>query len=216
MRPLTATTAAAALLVLTCSACAGSSDPPPDNAAPSSSSSAPSSSAPETTSEPTGTQVLDATVDRVVATGLEVPWGLAFLPDGSALVSERDSDRIKHVTPDGDVSDVGKVDGVDGGGEGGLLGIALSPTYESDHLLFAYYTRGDENVIARITYDDAKLSAPTGGLRRHPVRRDPQRRPAGLRTRRLSLRRHGRGGSPQPGAGQGRPRRQDPPDHAGR
>ena len=172
MRPLTATTAAAALLVLTCSACAGSSDPPPDNAAPSSSSSAPSSSAPETTSEPTGTQVLDATVDRVVATGLEVPWGLAFLPDGSALVSERDSDRIKHVTPDGDVSDVGKVDGVDGGGEGGLLGIALSPTYESDHLLFAYYTRGDENVIARITYDDAKLSRqrvvfdgiPSGGI----------------------------------------------------
>ena len=53
---------------------------------------------------------------------------------------------------------MGKVDGVDGDGEGGLLGIALSPSYESDHRLFAYYTHGDENVIARMTYDDARLS----------------------------------------------------------
>ena len=102
--------------------------------------------------------MLGATVDRVIATGLEVPWGLAFLPDGSALVSERDSDRIKHVAPSGAVDDVGKVDGVDGDGEGGLLGIALSPSYDSDHRLFAYYTHGDENVIARMTYDDARLS----------------------------------------------------------
>lgn len=102
--------------------------------------------------------MLEATVDRVVATGLEVPWGLAFLPDGSALVSERDSDKIKHVSPEGTVSDVGKVKGVDGDGEGGLLGIALSPSYVSDHLLFAYYTHGAENVIARMTYDDAGLS----------------------------------------------------------
>jgi glucose/arabinose dehydrogenase len=103
-------------------------------------------------------RVLDARVDRVVATGLDVPWGLAFLADGSALVSERDSHRIVHVTPDGDVSRVGTVDGVDGQGEGGLLGIALSPTYDSDHLLYAYYTRGARNVVARMTYDGSSLS----------------------------------------------------------
>ena len=81
--------------------------------------------------------MLNATVDRVIATNLEVPWDLAFLPDGSALVSERDTDRIKHVSADGSVSTVGTVNGVNGGGEGGLLGIALSPSYETDHLLFA-------------------------------------------------------------------------------
>ena len=156
MRPLAATTAAAALLVITCSACSGSSDAAPP--APSPSSSSPPSSASPTTSPATDERVLHATVDRVIATGLEVPWGLTFLQDGSALVSERDSHRIKHVTAAGKVSNVGTVDGVDGSGEGGLLGIALSPSYASDHLLFAYYTHGSENVIARMTYDGAGLS----------------------------------------------------------
>ena len=94
----------------------------------------------------------------MVARDLEAPWGMAFLPDGSALVSERDTDRVVRVTADGDVSAVGKVRGVDGDAEGGLLGLALSPTFDEDQTLFAYYTAGDENVIARITYDGSKLS----------------------------------------------------------
>jgi len=146
MRPSRATLAAALLLVA-CSACSGSSGGTPVDTASTS-----------TTASPSGDRVLDATVDRVIATGLEVPWGLAFLPDGSALISERDSDRIKRVSPSGAVDDVGKVDGVDGDGEGGLLGIALSPSYHSDHRLFAYYTHGAENVIARMTYDGSGLS----------------------------------------------------------
>jgi glucose/arabinose dehydrogenase len=99
-----------------------------------------------------------ARVAGVVATGLDVPWGIAFLPDGSALVSERDSARIVHVTRDGDVSTVGTVQGVDGSGEGGLLGIALSPAYATDRTLFAYFTAGPENVIARMTYDGSGLA----------------------------------------------------------
>ena len=99
-----------------------------------------------------------ARVAGVVATGLDVPWGIAFLPDGSALVSERDSARIVHVTPEGDVSTVGTVQGVDGSGEGGLLGIALSPAYATDRTLFAYFTAGPQNVIARMTYDGSGLA----------------------------------------------------------
>lgn len=128
-----------------------------------SSSSPPSTST--TGSRGTGTssaaeadRVLTASVSEVIATGLEVPWGLAFLPDGSALVSERDSDLVKHVTPDGTVTRVGKVSGVDGGTEGGLLGLALSPSYAQDNLLYAYFTRGDQNAIARMTYDGSKLA----------------------------------------------------------
>jgi glucose/arabinose dehydrogenase len=155
MRPSPGTTVAA-FLVMVCSACAGSSDGTPVGAR--STATAPSSTATAGTPSATGERVLTAAVDRVIATGLEVPWGLAFLPDGSALVSERDTDRVKRVSTDGTVSVVGTVDGVDGGGEGGLLGLALSPSYDSDHFLFAYYTHGDENVIARMTYDDAGLS----------------------------------------------------------
>jgi glucose/arabinose dehydrogenase len=162
MRPSMATTGAA-LLVLVCSACSGPSGGGTPAATPTSTSAAApststSSASPSASPSATGQQVLNATVDRVIATNLEVPWGLAFLPDGSALVSERDSHRIKHVSPDGRVSTVGMVRGVDGGGEGGLLGIALSPSYDTDHLLFAYYTHGAENVIARMTYDGAGLS----------------------------------------------------------
>jgi glucose/arabinose dehydrogenase len=97
-------------------------------------------------------------VAGVVARDLEVPWGLAFLPDGSALVSERDTARIRQVSRDGRVRTVGRVAGVDGTAEGGLLGIALSPTYAEDQRLFAYFTDGSQNVVARMTFDGARLS----------------------------------------------------------
>ena len=78
-----------------------------------------------------------------MATGLEAPWGIAFLPDGSALVSERDSDRIVRVTAGGRrVATSVRSRGVDGDGEGGLLGLALSPSYDEDQTLFAYFTAG--------------------------------------------------------------------------
>ena len=116
------------------------------------------SASPQDTASPEDTAVLSPDVDGVVATGLDAPWGLAFLPDGSALVSERDTARIKRVSPEGDVATVGRVRGVAPRGEGGLLGIALSPTYESDNLLFAYFTAADENRVVRITYDGDSLS----------------------------------------------------------
>jgi glucose/arabinose dehydrogenase len=101
--------------------------------------------------------VATASVDGVVARGLEVPWGLTFLPDGSALVSERDSRKVKRVTPDGTVDELGEVDGVDGGGEGGLLGLAASPDFSGDRLVYVYYTAGDENVVDRFTVADGSL-----------------------------------------------------------
>ena len=55
-----------------------------------------------------------------IATNLDVPWGIAFLPDGSALIAERDSGAIKHLSAGG-ANQVGGVAGVAPRGEGGLL-----------------------------------------------------------------------------------------------
>ncbi len=87
----------------------------------------------------------------VLATGLEVPWGIAFLPDGDALVTERDSARILRVPAGGGTpTEVQRLSEVDGDGEGGLLGIAVPPTYARDQLVYVYYSTADDNRIARI------------------------------------------------------------------
>ncbi|HEX6754903.1 MAG TPA: PQQ-dependent sugar dehydrogenase [Mycobacteriales bacterium] len=86
----------------------------------------------------------------VLVTGLEAPWGIAFLPGGDALVTERDTAKILRVTPAGRVTEVQTLSEVDGAGEGGLLGIAVSPRYAADGLVYVYYTTGEDNRIARL------------------------------------------------------------------
>jgi glucose/arabinose dehydrogenase len=87
---------------------------------------------------------------RTVATGLQVPWGLAFLPDRSALVSERTTGRILRIGPNGAKRVAMRVPGVaTNAGEGGLLGLALSPRYAQDRLIYAYMTTARDNRIVR-------------------------------------------------------------------
>jgi len=79
-----------------------------------------------------------------IVTGLAAPWSMVRLESGSTLVSERDSATVKELTADGEVREVGTVEGVVPGGEGGLLGL------ESDgDSLFAYYTASDDNRVER-------------------------------------------------------------------
>jgi len=99
-------------------------------------------------------------ITDTIATGLAVPWGVAFLPNGDALVSERDSAKIRRVSPDGDVTDIGTLPGVVPGGEGGQLDLTVSPDFESNHLLYVYYTAADDNRIARLTYRNGDLGEP--------------------------------------------------------
>jgi glucose/arabinose dehydrogenase/chitodextrinase len=93
---------------------------------------------------------------EVSVTGLEVPWGLAFLPDGSALVSERNSGRILQVRPGQTPAQVATISGVSASGESGLLGIAVSPAYAQDGWVYAYFTStAGDNRLVRL-----QLSAP--------------------------------------------------------
>ncbi len=135
--------------------CTGGGSEPPQTAAPSvMPSAAPSGvqgSTDPTTPGPSGTATLE--VSGSVVEGLAVPWGLAFLPGGDALVSGRDSTLIQRVTADGEITEVGEVPGVAPGGEGGLLGLAVSPDFAADRYVYAYFTsdQGD-NRIVRMTY----------------------------------------------------------------
>ncbi|MEU8661676.1 PQQ-dependent sugar dehydrogenase [Actinoplanes philippinensis] len=95
----------------------------------------------------------DLTDPQVVATGLTVPWGLDFLPDGSALVTERTSARILRVRPGSAPVTVTTITGVSPTGEAGLLGLAVSPTFEQDNLVYVYFTSASDNRIARFRLD---------------------------------------------------------------
>jgi len=97
------------------------------------------------------------TVGRTVTEGLKSPWGLAPLPDGGLLVSSRDEGTITRVdTGNGKKTELGTVPGVSPAGEGGLLGIALSPEFASDHQVYAYFTTESDNRIVRMIYDEQK------------------------------------------------------------
>ena len=78
-----------------------------------------------------------------VVTGLDAPWSIV-VDDDMTLVSERDSGRVLEVTDDGGTREVGTVEGVSAGGEGGLLGLAV----HDDHL-YTYFTSADDNRVVR-------------------------------------------------------------------
>jgi len=76
---------------------------------------------------------------KIVVRGLENPWGLAFLPDGSALVTEREG-RLK-IVADGKIS--GPVEGVPevaAVGQGGLLDVAVDPAFAQNRLIYLSFS----------------------------------------------------------------------------
>jgi glucose/arabinose dehydrogenase len=87
-----------------------------------------------------------------LTTGLEAPWGLTFLPDGSALVSERISGRILRIPAQGGAPrTVGVVPDVHVSSEGGLLGIVASREFATDRTVFAAVSGQTQNRIVALT-----------------------------------------------------------------
>jgi glucose/arabinose dehydrogenase len=75
---------------------------------------------------------------------------MAFLPDGSALVGQRDRAVILQVTPGGgEPREAYRMPGVEAAGEGGLLGLAVARDYAQTRWVYAYYTAAKDNRIAR-------------------------------------------------------------------
>lgn len=85
--------------------------------------------------------------------GLEHPWGLAFLPDGRMLVTERPG-RLRIVTPDGALSEpIAGVPEVYANGQGGLLDVAIDPDFADNNLIYLSYSEpggaGGGTAVAR-------------------------------------------------------------------
>jgi glucose/arabinose dehydrogenase len=161
------------LAALTLGGCAGdgTDDAAPNEtvtATPAPTSSAPSASTP---SSPSGDGSKSASAKpsrppgppRVVGTiarGLQVPWGLGFLPDGDAIVTERDTRRVLRIHGRGHrVQVLGTIEAAAPEGEAGLLGVAVSPDFTRDRQLFFYVTTATDNRVVRATYDAGGLGS---------------------------------------------------------
>ncbi|WP_159502266.1 sorbosone dehydrogenase family protein [Microbacterium sp. 18062] len=135
--------AVAALMLVGC----GAPAPPPSAttpATPAAPSGDPAPSVPASATgwwEPTGeTQVL--------ATGLAAPWSVVPLPEGGALISQRDDGRVLELTAFDQTREVGVVPDVVSGGEAGLHGLAV--WQDEATWLYAYHGTADDNRVVRM------------------------------------------------------------------
>jgi glucose/arabinose dehydrogenase len=157
---------AAGALALALAAVAGCSsdadDPVPSTTQPTDLPSQPTPSGEATPSDGgTGDANAAPEVEGAVVEQLEVPWGVAFLPDGDAVVTERMSGRVLRVPADGDPVPLGEISGAVPEGEAGLLGVAVSPDFDRDRTLFFYLTTSSDNRVVRVELDGDELGEPT-------------------------------------------------------
>ena len=98
-----------------------------------------------------------------VGTDTDIPWGLDTLPDGSVLYTRRDAHDIVRLDPaTGAKTNVGTVPNVQStDGEGGLLGLALSPTFATDQWVYLMHTSPTDNRIVRIKLENNALVTST-------------------------------------------------------
>src|SRR3989344_5949654 len=99
----------------------------------------------------------DLPLTSVVVENLDTPWSIVFLPDGQMLVTERKGT----VRLDSEV--IATFPQVKEIGEGGLMGMALHPDFETNHFIYFYYTYqsdGDQtlNRVVRMRFENNKFS----------------------------------------------------------
>lgn len=160
MRTLRRTVVPLTLLSLVLAACGSGEDAEPEESrvstSPTPTPSASPSPSPTESEAPAPSGPVRPEVTGVIARDLEAPWGLAFLPDGTALVTERDSARVLAVEGK-QVREVGTIDAAAPRSEAGLLGVAVSPDYEQDQWVYFYLTTDVDNRVVRAKYDGRRL-----------------------------------------------------------
>lgn len=112
---------------------------------------------------PKSNQGQDLPAEVIITEGLDTPWGIAFMPDGNMLVTERKG-TVRLVEKNGNLREepVATIENVREMGEGGLLGIALHPNFNNNKYVYLYYTYGSAgnntlNRVVRMTYINEQL-----------------------------------------------------------
>lgn len=132
-------------------------DAPEPQAQPSAPAPAPASARAASTPAPSAGRV-DTSSPQVIVTGLEIPWGLDFLPGGDALVTERDTARVLRIpAAGGEPQEVTTIDSARPRGEGGLLGLAVAP---DGRTVYVYVTTDRDNRVLRFPLDRPKEQEP--------------------------------------------------------
>ena len=101
---------------------------------------------------------------ETVADGLDHPWGIAFLPDGNALVTERPG-QLRHLSSDGALSEpLSGVPEVDARGQGGLLDVALDPSFDENRLVYLTFAEPGPDGTNSTAVARGRLSADASAL----------------------------------------------------
>lgn len=116
-----------------------------------------------TVSLPNAVQAETRVAPVTVASGLASPWGLAFLPGGGYLVTERDG-VLKFVAGDGASSVVSGAPKVAASGQGGLLDIALAPDFQDTHEIYMTFSEPSPEGAGTSLFR-AKLEGEAGSFR---------------------------------------------------
>jgi len=97
---------------------------------------------------------------ETIAENLDIPWSIVWDPDGTIFFTERNGNV--RIIQDGIVSEKPILSLDVGGGEGGLLGIALDPNYIENHYIYLYYSYNNflstENKVVRYVESNLTLS----------------------------------------------------------
>src|SRR3989344_5327825 len=100
----------------------------------------------------------------VLARNLNIPWSIVFLPDGSALFTQRPG-QIRGLYKDGKVTSLKiQIPDVKHVGEGGLLGIAVDPKFEDNRFIYVYFTFSSDgsntlNRVVRYKFENNQISS---------------------------------------------------------
>jgi glucose/arabinose dehydrogenase len=122
-----------------------------------------------------GVKTTTAYRSTVLTTSLVSPWGIAALPDGRFLITEK-AGNMRLVTASGQVSaPLSGIPAVNSVGQGGLLGLCVDPAFATNHMVYWTYSekRSDGNLLAvakgRISADESKMENVTVIYRATPV-----------------------------------------------
>ena len=82
---------------------------------------------------------------ETIAQNLDIPWEIAFLPNGGLLVTERSGKLLKIKPESKTIAEIGGVKHI---GEGGLLGLAIHPNFSANNFIYIYLTTQDSRGIS--------------------------------------------------------------------